>query len=353
MSSKKNLHHGQIVSPPEKGQYLDSIQLNQLELSFREWSTASARQDVILSRKRILMIFLIIKYTGAKLNEVLSLNPFDDILPAGRCIRFHGADPTSKGFREVLISAQLANEIKVMLEDQGLRKSLHNHFDIDPGFVRRKFYERAQDCGFPKELGSPEALRKARAGELMQGNMPLPAVQMMLGHSTPNLTSAYVSFSEKDINEAVRLFLERETSRKTSARNAFFGKVQSLQRGDIQACVKLSTISGNSITTVITVASMKNLALRKGRLVTAEVKAPWVILQKGDKEPTCSAENRSHGKIVRIDKGAVNTEYAVRIADGTELCALVSTEGSRQLGFNVGDPIWALFSSYAVVLHID
>jgi molybdate transport system regulatory protein len=353
MKSGKKIHHGRIISPPESGQYLDSLQLNQLEQSFREWATASSRQDVRLSRQRILILFLIIRQTGAKLNEVLSLDPFTDILPEQNCIHFHGTDTASKGYRNVLISSLLSTEIKTMLEDKAFRDTLQKHFDIDPGFVRRKFYERAQECGFPKEIGSPEALRKARAGELMQGNMPLPAVQMMLGHSTPNLTSAYVSFSEKDIQEALRLFLERESSRKTSARNAFFGKIQRIQHGDIQVCVKLTTMSGNTITTVITRDSMKNLALREGRLVTAEVKAPWVILEQADQKPMCSAENTLHGEIIRINKGAVNTEYAVRIADGTEICALASTESSRELGFDIGDCVWALFNCYAVVLHVD
>jgi molybdate transport system regulatory protein len=79
------------------------------------------------------------------------------------------------------------------------QKALKNMLKVDPGFVRRKFYERAEACGIAKQLGAPEILRKSRAVELMQKNMPLPAVQMLLGHSTPNLTSSYLSYSEDDI----------------------------------------------------------------------------------------------------------------------------------------------------------
>ncbi len=49
----------------------------------------------------------------------------------------------------------------------------------------------------------------------------------------------------------------------------------------------------------------------------------------------------------------VNTEYAVRISDGTELCALMSTEGGRGLGFKKGDRVWAFFNCFSVVLHVD
>ena len=37
------------------------------------------RSDARLSRQRILLIFLLIRYTGAKLNQVLALDPFQDL----------------------------------------------------------------------------------------------------------------------------------------------------------------------------------------------------------------------------------------------------------------------------------
>ena len=88
-------------------------------------------------------------------------------------------------------------------------------------------------------------------------------------------------------------------------------------------------------------------------MITAEVKAPWVILHCVKEEPKCSAENRFNGRIDRINKGKVNTEYTVRITDGTALCAVVSTEGAQRLGLNQGDQVWAVFNCFAVVLNVD
>jgi len=350
----KSTQHGRIVSIPGEGQYLDTAQLNRMEQSFREWAHSSSRADVRLSRRRMLIVFLLIRYTGAKLNEVLALNPFADIDPDLPAVFYRGtsADMRSNP-REVRISARLSDEIRAMLADAAFKEALKNLFDVDPGFVRRKFYERAQACGFPKRLGSPEMIRKARAVELMQGSMPLPVVQMVLGHSTPNLTSAYISFSEDDIQLVTKLFMERESSRKTSARNSFFGKIHAIQRGAIQARVELTTLGGHAITTIITNDSLERLGLKKGRLVTAEVKAPWLILHKADAEPECSAENRFRGVIVRILEGRVNTEYAVRISDGTELCAVVSSQSGRRLGLHADDRVWVVFNSFAVVLRVD
>jgi molybdate transport system regulatory protein len=302
----------------------------------------------------MLIIFLLIRYTGAKLNEVLALNPFNDIDIQRQCVFFHNTGPEREsGSREVQISEALSREIEEALADPSFKDSLNNAFDIDPGFVRRKFYERAQECGFQKRLGGPEMLRKARAVEMMRGNMPLPVVQMILGHSTPNLTSSYVSFSEQEIQKVTRAYIDRESSRKTSARNAFFGKIQEIKKGDIQAQVCLTTISGHAVNTVITIDSLERLGLKKGSMVVAEVKAPWVVLQKSSKEPLCSAENRFYGVVSRLSEGEVNAEYVVSLSDGTELCAIVSTTGVRDLNLGEGDPVWAFFNCFAVVLHIE
>ena len=77
------------------------------------------------------------------------------------------------------------------------------------------------------------------------------------------------------------------------------------------------TLGGDRVTTMITNDSLARLGLKVGKLITAEVKAPWVILQKGEAEPECSAENRFQGTIARIIPGRVTTEYVVQIADGT------------------------------------
>jgi len=341
--------HGRITSSPDGRRCLDTVQLGQLEQSFREWARAANRSDVRQSRRRILLIFLLIRYTGAKLNEVLALDPFVDVDP-GRQAVFYGADESAK--REVHIPGNICREMQAALSDPGFRESLGKLFDVDPAFVRRKFYERAQACGFAKNLGGPEMIRRARAVELMQGNMPLPAVQMLLGHSTPNLTSAYVSFSEDDLRELTRFFMERESSRKTSARNAFFGKIATIRSGDIQSLVELATVGGHAITTMITNDSLRSLGLREGMLATAEVKAPWVILHKGAGKPTSSAENRCKGVIVRRTSGEVNTEYVIRLADGTELCSIAGTPNDQFPDFAEGEEVWAIFNCFSVVLHV-
>jgi molybdate transport system regulatory protein len=159
-----------------------------------------------------------------------------------------------------------------------------------------------------------------------------------------------VSFSEEDIQQVTRFVVEKESSRNTSARNSFFGKITIIEQGDIQTRVEIVTIGGQIITTVITNDSLQRLGLKVGKMITAEVKAPWVMLHKSGPEPACSAENILKGIVEKITRGEIHTEYGVRIADGTEVCSIVTSESSRRLALAQGDETWVMFSSSSVVL---
>lgn len=348
------LNPARIYSLSEENRGLDPTELAKLEQAFRSWSEASLRADTRASRKRILLIFLLIRYTAARLNEVLTLDLRQHVNVSKGVVRYGNVEGANNlPQREVQISAELMAEIQVMLDDPVLSNQSGLSLRVDPGHVRRKFYERSMACGFSQDLGSPNAIRRARAVELLQNNMPLPVVQRILGHSTPNLTASLIAFSEEDIHQVSKHFIERESQRKTSARNAFFGKIGAIQRGDIQSRVELITVGGDIVTAVITNNSLKRLGLKMGSLVTAEVKAPWVILQKTHIEPLSTAENIFRGTVAQIIRGTLITEFSVRMQDGTELCSVVTEESRRKLGIKKGDDVWVLFNSFAVVLHVD
>jgi len=125
----------------------------------------------------------------------------------------------------------------------------------------------------------------------MRSNMPLPVIQKLMGHSTPNLAASYVAFSDADIRRVAKFFADRDNLRKTSARNSFFCKIGTIQEGEIQSVVEAASVGGNIITSIITTNSLRRLSLKPGMLITAEVKAPWIEFCKGESSPPCSAEN--------------------------------------------------------------
>jgi molybdate transport system regulatory protein len=117
--------------------------------------------------------------------------------------------------------------------------------------------------------------------------------------------------------------------------------------------VEIVSIGGSRVCSVITNYSRAQLGLKPGALVVAEVKAPWVMLHKGDAEPICTAENRFHGEVCRILRGRISTEIGVRLSDGTELCAIVTEKSRRMLDIRTNEMLWATFNAFAVVIHAD
>ncbi|WP_027360460.1 TOBE domain-containing protein [Desulforegula conservatrix] len=348
-----------ILSPAEEVKYLDTASLELLEKSFRTWTDEAVRMDVRISRKRITLIFLLIRYTGARLGEILSIDETSMIDPDKLTVRlgFSGIDKEENGIasgsRIVEIPAFLAAELSnafSMTENAGLKG---HFFYLDPAHVRRKFYERAEACGLLREFGNPSAIRRSRAIELIRNNIPLPMVQKILGHSTSSLTSAYIDFSKEDLKQVLRNYVDKESRRKTSARNSFYGLITRINKGDIQSEVEITTYSGHKITSVITNESLERLMFREKSPATAEIKAPWVVVSKDVEEPMSSASNRLNGKVSRIIKGSITTEVVVSLSDGTDVCALVTEQGRVDLDIVEGVDVWVMFSAFSVILNAD
>lgn len=346
--------HGRLFPVPDCENCLDTKQLQDLEQSFRHWAKSSKRLDHRIARDRVLLIFLIIRYTGARLNEVLSIDLSRDFDRNNNTIRFRkrpgGKDST---IREVQIPKTISADIGSMTANAESTWPGDSVFRIDPAHVRRKFYEQATAIGMHRSMGTPETIRKSRAVELMRSNMPLQVVQKILGHSTPNLTASYVEFSDSEISQVAKYFADRENNRKTSARNSFFGKIDTIHKGGVQSLVEVVSVSGNSITSIITNGSLARIGLKPGMFITAEVKAPWIQLCKNELAPHCSADNMFQGTVRGVTKNRTTAEIVILLPDGTELCAIISEKTRKQLDIQKQDMLWAFFDAFAVVLHVD
>ncbi len=347
LSSHKN--NGRIVAENTQEHALNTEQLHVLEQSFRRWLASAKRENVRLSRLTATLIFLIIRYTGAKLSEVLNLTPETAIDFEQHSIFFQNKNEEEEG-RNVPIPEQICVEIAEGIAILKTQKGEASIFNLDAGFVRRKFYECAEACNLPKELSGPEAIRRARAIELMQSDIPLPVVQSMLGHATLNLTTAHVAFSPEEMQAVAKRFVQKELSQKTSARNCFVGKIVSIASEAIQSLVTLQSVGGICIKALITNDSMQRLALATNTMVCAEVKAPLVMLYGGEQMPLCSAENILSGTLKYVKQGNSTTEYVLQLPDSTEIC-IIST--NMLPDFPLGESLWAVFNASSVVLRID
>ena len=139
---------------------------------------------------------------------------------------------------------------------------------------------------------------------------------------------------------------------KVSARNVFEGTITALVNGQVNAEVELTTAGGDRLVAVVTEGSVKSLGLALGKPVVALVKAPWVIVMAGDSGVRFSARNQLAGTVERIEKGAINSEVAIKLTGGTLIHAVVTNDAVHELKLAPGVAASALIKASHIVLGV-
>ena len=194
----------EMYSAAEGENSLDADQLAAATRAFSHWFGQAGTPMQRRSRGRIWLSFLIIRYGGLRLGEVLALDDRRDVDIPGARLLVGGAHA-----REVQFPADAMREVASFLEGPlcaGIRGGV---FRLDPGYLRRKFYERAGDCGLPRALCNPRALRASRAVELLRGGVPLRAVQAFMGQTSMDRQAEFLSVSNDTANRIVHMYLNK------------------------------------------------------------------------------------------------------------------------------------------------
>ena len=139
---------------------------------------------------------------------------------------------------------------------------------------------------------------------------------------------------------------------KISARNIFEGTITALTDGTVNAEVEITMTGGDRLIAIVTEGSVQSLGLALGKPVMAFVKAPWVMVLAGEGNVKFSARNQLAGTVESISKGAVNTEVTIKLAGGTQVCAVVTNEAVLELGLKPGVPASALIKASHIVLGV-
>jgi len=66
-----------------------------------------------------------------------------------------------------------------------------------------------------------------------------------------------------------------------------------------------------------------------------------------------SARNQLSGKVVDVKKGAVNSEVVLEIGSGAKLTAVITNDGSDDLGLKVGDSANAIVKASWIILATE
>lgn len=148
-------------------------------------------------------------------------------------------------------------------------------------------------------------------------------------------------------------FLQRLRLR-SSARNQFFCRVRGVDRGPVNAEVRLALGEAHELAAQVTRESADGLSLQPGTEVTALVKAGSVILLPAH-SPLSSAGNHFQGTVSRLVDGPVNTEVVLALqlqGVARHITAVVTTASAQQMDLAQGTRLVAAFQASAVILLV-
>lgn len=344
-SAPGRLDLNSIFTVPAGVRHLDEAQLARLEASFRAWVEAARGAQARQARERMRLLFLLLRYTGARLGEATHLDDAGelDLDDASATLG------TGAARRKVPLPHLLCRELAAFLDGPMATGLTGRIFDQDHGYVRRVLYARAEACGLPRELCSPRVLRASRAVELLRSGVPLAVVRDTLGQSSVDLSAVYQAYSSEDARHIVRRLAPDDQPLRTSARNSFPCRVESVTRDGVLAEIALRSYSGMPLYSVITVESVRNLGLEPGVPVMATVKAPLVEVVQADGARGC-ARNTVGAVVTGVRATAVMAEITGEAADGARLCALISAGALDDAPLAPGDLVQFRFKAMAVVL---
>ena len=138
---------------------------------------------------------------------------------------------------------------------------------------------------------------------------------------------------------------------KLSARNQFAGKVAKINEGAVNGIVTID-VNGTPVSATISMAAIKELGLVPGKEAYAVIKATEVMVGKGEHLPL-SARNQFPGKVVAVEKGAVNSIVKIKALGDNELSATISNAAVEELGLAAGVDALAVIKATSVMVGID
>jgi len=180
--------------------YLNEKQLKILTAKFRDYFEKAPGPRVARIRGRYFLMFLFLRFTGARISEVAGIDDQVDVdYRAGdvtlAVLKRH--NPHKKNMRKMVsVPLQAVNKLARYLAQYPEMKG--KAFSVNRSNFFRLFQKLTLDCGFSKTLAHPHVLRHTRALEMVRAGVPLTIVQQILGHANLNTTAVYLQFSGQE-----------------------------------------------------------------------------------------------------------------------------------------------------------
>ncbi len=219
MNLPKNFNGSLSIFDGVVPNFLTDEQVNALTEAFQRWYDDKSINDYRrFFRGRYWLVYLLLRFTGARIGEVLNLKLSDiDFRNAEvKLITLKRHNPKKKGqYRIVPVPASVIAEIsnfimftqnnaKKSFKKQKIDKYIDNLFALKPNNFYTVFRERCEEVNIPKELAHPHILRHTRAIELLRAGVPVTIVQDILGHSALTTTAVYLKISGQEAKNILR-----------------------------------------------------------------------------------------------------------------------------------------------------
>lgn len=198
---------------PKKGNFINSVpvqeeiyhltedELNRLTFEFQKWF--DEKRSIV--RGRYWLIFLLLRYTGARISEVLNIDETRDIdfrASTVRLITLKRSTRKKNQYRIVPVPDRVISEylrftkLYPTLEGKVFKVKRNNFFVV--------FREICKKANIPENISHPHVMRHTRAIELLRSGIPVTAVQQLLGHASLNTTAMYLRYSNIEIQEILK-----------------------------------------------------------------------------------------------------------------------------------------------------
>ena len=194
--------------PLAKGsiRYLVESQVNALLFAFQHWYDSAPTEAKRRIWGRYWLTFLVLRFTGARIGEVLLIDDKTDIdfrQAEIRLVTLKRHSPQKKSHTRIVpvpanVIAEIATYIAQFPQQRG------RIFKLQQSNFRNCFYKRAKEANIPRDLAHPHILRHTRAIELLRAGVPVTIVQDLLGHSALTTTAIYLRISGQEARGILR-----------------------------------------------------------------------------------------------------------------------------------------------------
>ena len=138
---------------------------------------------------------------------------------------------------------------------------------------------------------------------------------------------------------------------KLSARNQFAGTVTKITEGAVNGIVTID-VSGTPVSATISMTAIRELGLEPGKKAYAVIKATEVMVGLGE-HLALSARNQFPGRVLSVEKGAVNSIVRIEALGGNTISATISNMAVEELGLEPGKAALAVIKATSVMVGID